>query len=86
MASLDSLKTTNTGPNQSDSDVWGTSLTLDWDLGGTTLKSITAYRRLPVERAVRRNWWAFPHYQSTIGQDIDLKQFAQEFADLGGAP
>lgn len=43
------------GQNRSNFDLWGTNLTLGLDLGGATLKSITAYR----------------HQKSTIDFDFD---------------
>ncbi len=35
-----------TGSNVIELDVWGASMTVDWDSGGLNLKSITAYRNL----------------------------------------
>lgn len=46
--SLDSLQNNGRGPNFSDSDVWGASLTLDWDMGNFNIKSITAFRRVDI--------------------------------------
>ena len=43
---------TNQGPNasvKSDLDLWGASLTLEFDLGGVTLKSISGYREFDTE-------------------------------------
>jgi iron complex outermembrane receptor protein len=38
--------TNSTWPSYNDVDVWGTSATINWDLGPLQLKSITAYRQL----------------------------------------
>ncbi len=81
VGSLKSRQNTNTGPNQSDSDVLGTSLTLDWDIADVAIKSISAYRRTSVD--VLQELAGIPSYQSNIGQDIDLKQISQEFQVSG---
>ncbi len=81
VGSLKSRQNTNTGPNQSDSDVWGTNLTLDWDLDNLSIKSISAYRRTSVD--VMQELAGIPSYLSNIGQDIDLKQISQEFQISG---
>ncbi|QIB67320.1 TonB-dependent receptor [Kineobactrum salinum] len=80
---IDDLENTNTGPNQSDTDVWGAHLTFDWELGGADLKSITAYREASAD--VLQELTGIPAYLNTIGQDIDLEQFSQEFQFSGSA-
>lgn len=82
-ADIDDLDNTNTGPNKSHSDVWGTSLTLDWSIGNSDLKSITAYRRADVD--VFQELVGIPSYMNDIGQDITLKLFSQEFQFSGRA-
>lgn len=82
-ADIDDLDSTNTGPNKSESDVWGASLTLDWSLGEYDLKSITAYRRAEVN--VAQELVGVPNYMNSIGQDITLKLFSQEFQFSGTA-
>jgi iron complex outermembrane recepter protein len=42
----DPWTTYSTSPSYSNTDVWGTSGTITWDLGALQLKSITAYRSL----------------------------------------
>lgn len=83
IGSLDQLETTNTGPNQSDSDIWGLSMTLDWSLNELDIKSITAYRHAAVD--VMQELAGIPTYQTTIMQDISLKQFTQELQVSGTA-
>lgn len=78
---IDSLETTNTGPNQSDSDIYGFSATLDWDLDDIQIKSITAYRDVQVD--VLQQLTPVPTYQNVIGQDISLELFSQEFQLTG---
>ncbi len=42
----DPLTTFSTDENFSNGDVWGTSVSVDWNLGGVDLRSITSYREL----------------------------------------
>ena len=42
--SSDGKKINNDLKNKYDTDIWGVSATLDWDLSGASVKSITAYR------------------------------------------
>jgi iron complex outermembrane recepter protein len=79
----DELKTTGHGPNQSDADIYGVALTLDWKLGPFDLKSISAYRDVKVDvlQDLQMHKW---HY-GVIGQDIDWDQFTQEFQIFGDA-
>ncbi|CAN7305914.1 TonB-dependent receptor [Phenylobacterium sp. LjRoot225] len=78
---LASLATTNAGPNLSNTDVLGAGLNLDWKVGGATVKSITAWRKVKVD--VLQDLTASPYYYNFIGQRIDTKQFSQEFQLLG---
>lgn len=82
-ADIDNLNSTNTGPNQSDTDIWGASFTLDWELNAASVKSITAYRRAEVD--VFQELAGVPAYQNNIAQDITLKLFSQEFQLSGQA-
>jgi iron complex outermembrane receptor protein len=80
---LDSRETTNTGPNVSNTDVFGAGLTLEQKLDGATLKSITAWRKVKVD--ISQDLTASPYYYNFIGQQIDTKQFSQELQLLGDA-
>lgn len=80
---VDSATTTNSGGNQSDTDVLGTSLTLDWNLGSAKLRSISAYRG--VNAWVSQDLYASPYYFNNVGQSINQKQFSQEFQLSGDA-
>jgi iron complex outermembrane receptor protein len=81
---IDSLESTNSGPNQSKVDVWGTSLTLDWGAGTLQAKSITAFRT--VDADISQELTASPTYFNFISQDIELDQFSQEIQLSGGLP
>ncbi len=76
-----SLETTNSGPNYADTDVYGAGLNLEWKLGGATLKSITAWRKVKVD--IAQDITASPHYINFIEQHIRTEQFSQEFQLLG---
>ena len=80
---LDSLETTNSGPNHASTDVVGAGLTLEWKIGGATLKSITALRKVDVD--IAQDITASPYYYNFIAQQINSKQFSQEFQLLGDA-
>lgn len=81
---LDDLQNTSLGPNQSDSEVWGTDLTLNWDLGDIALKSITAYREVDVN--IGQDLAPNPIiYYDYVFQDIDLETFSQELQLSGAA-
>lgn len=80
---IDSLRTTNSGANSSDTDVWGTSLTFDWALSAIAIKSITAYRDVRVD--VAQELTASPAYYNEISQRISLEQFSQELQLSGAA-
>ncbi|WP_029548463.1 TonB-dependent receptor [Rhizorhabdus wittichii] len=78
---LKSLETTNSGPNYADTDVYGAGLNLEWKLGGATLKSITAWRKVKVD--IAQDITGSPHYLNFIEQHIKTEQFSQEFQLLG---
>ncbi|MEX1148043.1 MAG: TonB-dependent receptor, partial [Sphingomonadales bacterium] len=80
---LKDRESTNTGPNQSDTDIWGTQLTLDWDGDDIALKSISAFRQASVE--ILQELTGIPAYRNDIGSDITLKQYTQEFQVSGQA-
>lgn len=72
-----------TAPQYSKNDTWGASGTIDWDLGGVQLKSITAYRQIDGKYARDGD-----HSSITILHLKDyLKQtqFSQELQVLGSA-
>ncbi|MEX1146968.1 MAG: TonB-dependent receptor [Sphingomonadales bacterium] len=73
---LKDLENTNSGNNRSNTDIWGTSLVLDWQLGDHAIKSITAYRDVKVDVAQQMQGSA--HALDTLGQDITYQQFSQE--------
>ena len=78
---LDSKRTATSGPNQSDTDVKGGSIVLDWSGGAVDLKSITAYRDVQVD--IGQDLYSSPYFFGTIEQDIDWTQFSQEFQASG---
>lgn len=68
-------------PQYSRVDTWGASGTIEWDLGGVTLKSLTAYREMK-ERSARDG----DHSPLTIAHyvtSVDQNQFSQELQLLG---
>ncbi|MEL6665947.1 MAG: TonB-dependent receptor [Pseudomonadota bacterium] len=71
-----------TGPNGTNLDNWGTALTLDWDLGNTQLKSITAYRDSSGDfnRDADGSPLVVTH---TENFDYDHEQFSQELQITG---
>ncbi len=80
---ISSLTTTNSGPNVSDTNVWGSALTLDWDAGAARVKSISAYRKLNV--LVSQDITASPSYFNDIGQNIGFEQLSEELQLSGKA-
>jgi len=72
-----------TGPSINDLDTRGAALTLDWDLGGAALKSITAYRTLDAVFARDGDNTPFT-YRETINDD-EQEQVSQEFQLSGEA-
>ncbi len=66
-----------TAPAYSDSDLWGTNFTLDWELAeNLSLKSITAYRELEADFA--RDGDHSPLGVAAYVDHMDLDQFSQE--------
>ena len=80
---LDSRRTYASGQNQSDTDVLGASLRLDWDGDAIDLLSITAYRDVKV--AIGQDLYSSSYFYGPIGQAIDWWQFSQEFQASGEA-
>ncbi len=67
-----------TAPAFSDSDIWATNLTLDWQISEKySVKSITAYRDLDADFA--RDGDHSPLLVSQYLDHMKLKQFSQEF-------
>lgn len=62
-------------------DIWGTSLTIDYDFGGAAFKSITAYRRVKVD--VLRDGDHTPFRVVEVGVQEATRQFSQEFQISG---
>ena len=83
VGSANSLKTTASGANLSNSDIWGTNLTLNWKLDGFSLKSITAYRDVSVD--VAEELTSDPYYYNEIGQTIRYNEFSEELQASGTA-
>jgi iron complex outermembrane receptor protein len=67
----------DTGVNQSDTDIWGASLTGNFELGSVNLKSITAYREL--DSFFGRDADHSPLVIVEATHAIDQQQFSQEF-------
>lgn len=71
-----------TGTNGTELDIWGTSLTLDWDVGNTTIKSISAYRE--TSGFFNRDADGSPlAVTQTENADYDHTQFSQELQATG---
>ncbi len=62
--------------NQSDFDLWGTNMTLDWDIGNFSLKSISAYRDQKSKFVYDLDNTPIPLLLSI--EDIKIWQFSQE--------
>lgn len=80
---IGSLQTTNSGPNTSDTNVWGSALTLDWKGDDIGLKSISAYRKVNV--LVAQELTGTPAYFNEIGQTIEFEQASEELQLTGSA-
>ena len=74
-------ETWSNGTNQSDFDLWGVNMTLDYDFGDVSLKSISAYRDQKSEIFWDFDLTPHPYLQST--NDIDLWQASQELQLTG---
>ena len=79
----DRRATNTTGANFSDLDLWGGSLTVDWEWGAVNFKSITAYRDL--ESAFFQDYDGSPLPIGETGNDYSQTQFSQEFQFSGTA-
>jgi len=79
----DDLQDRSTGPNRSDLDLWGVSLTADWQPGEVALKSITAYRELTANFANDQDN-SEVDYNAT-NNVVDQSQFSQELQVLGSS-
>jgi iron complex outermembrane receptor protein len=73
----------NSGPNESDLDVWGASLTMDWSGSWGKLKSITAYRDLESSFALESD--GSPILIINSQNEYSQSQFSQEFQFTGSA-
>ncbi|PEQ10901.1 TonB-dependent receptor [Novosphingobium sp. PC22D] len=67
--------------NQSDFDLWGTNLTLDYDFGDISLKSISSYR--DQKATIQFDFDGTPHPYLTLTNNIDLWQASQELQLTG---
>ncbi|HET6629978.1 MAG TPA: TonB-dependent receptor [Woeseiaceae bacterium] len=65
-------------PNRNEVEPWGTSLTVDWDLGAANFTSITAYRELRYRNAGDVDGSAAVRSFEVDRQDLDESQFTQE--------
>jgi len=70
-----------TANNQSDFDLWGTNLTLDWDLGPVAIKSITAYRHMKSKFTF--DFDGSPLRLNASSNNIVQKQYSQELQFAG---
>uniref|UniRef100_B0SXU3 TonB-dependent receptor n=1 Tax=Caulobacter sp. (strain K31) TaxID=366602 RepID=B0SXU3_CAUSK len=77
----DPYTTYGTGPNVNDLDLWGTSATVNWDLGGVTFKSISAVRGLKATFARDGDNTPFT-FRETFNHDVQA-QYSQEFQFSG---
>jgi len=69
------------GPSRSNFDIFGTALTLSYDLGNIQFKSITAYREVLSDFA--RDSLSSPFLAADTIDNYDQRQFSQEFQILG---
>ncbi len=70
-----------TGPNENTLDAWGLGLTIEWDAGPVTIKSITAYREMEASFGRDGDGSPLPIVQTNQRQDQD--QISQELQILG---
>ncbi len=78
----DPFVTNGTGPDVNDLDLWGTSLTIDWDVADNlSVKSITAFRALKAAFGVDADHTAI-QYQEVFNRDKQ-EQFSQELQFTG---
>jgi iron complex outermembrane receptor protein len=76
--------TYSTWPGYNNSDVWGSSLSIDWRVGGIEVKSITGYRELEVQTKGDADGTP-AEIVSSGGIDILQFQFSQEVQLSGKA-
>ena len=80
-ATLDDDETIQGGKAVSEAEVWGTSATIEADLGQVTLRSITAYRELNAFSITDNDGTPFKIYDQT--SDAEQSQFSQELQLFG---
>jgi iron complex outermembrane receptor protein len=68
---------------RSESDIWGTSVTLAYDFDWATIKSITSYREMEAFTAF--DFDAFEVVTGEVVDEFDSEQFSQEFQLSGTA-
>jgi iron complex outermembrane receptor protein len=73
-----------TGPNVGEMDLWGVNLTLNWEIGPFTVKSITAYRDLDVFLSVDGDG-SPARVLGTEPIDTEQDQISQELQIFGQA-
>ena len=79
---LDDDRTIQGNRAVSEAEVWGTSATIEADLGAATLRSITAYRELNAFSVTDNDATPFAIYDQTSG--VEQSQFSQELQVFGG--
>ncbi len=77
----DPFTATGTGPSVNDADVYGGSLTVDWDAGDIQVKSITAYRELQVDFGTDGDFTNLPLNEPF--NRVTQNQFSQELQFSG---
>lgn len=81
---LGSYTSLATQVEEGEQDIWGASLTVNWDLGWASLKSISNYREL--ESSDRRDDDHSPMQPiNSVGDFLDSEQWSQEFQLSGQA-
>ena len=81
---LDDLENYSRGPNQSDVSILGLNLTLDWDIGPFSIRSVTAFRDSQVD--IGQDLVANPSlYIDWVDQDIEMETVTQELQLSGTA-
>ncbi len=79
----DPYDTLQTGRSINDMDVWGVSLTADWQVAGLDVKSITAYRDGDVDFSRDGDNSPAPYVETF--NDTEQNQFSQELHAIGRA-
>ena len=81
---LDDLETYSRGPNQSDVSILGLNLTLDWDVGPFSIRSVTAFRDAQVD--IGQDLVGTANlYIDWVNQDIEMETVTQELHLSGTA-